>query len=512
MYKNPYQIFGVDENMSSYELRQLLLDYKIRAMGLNMLYAAYFTQVGPISMHIEKQSEVIEQILSKRYEFGLDFDQIPLAEDEIGDFLRRVSLSRKPVSEKDGQVSTTLAEDVKKRVELYTMSSFFTKEMQNRIESAIDVFDQDTNDPKDDSKMMDILLEIRYGELKIGIAKELAKRISENGLILSEEEFKKVMLNSAPYEQIKRIYGEIATKDKRDELIPELYVMKNMSDMSGVTVVSDDTVKHLIDKEHKYTSEYFDNLSARLSSSKYRNSGPTLENQNHDYAWGMVLDNPKIILDNEPVDTPIFKGRIKVENLGSFTEKSLFKRSKYSRESDVKARQRARMRERSSFLSRLRMKHDDEGKAETPQTMRQQFYLHEAKKTMVDNIWRVTKRSIDGKTSTYIIFTPLEYLGSRDSKLFDFVKNIYLSDYMLDIAMQNGGYAGRIHKDNEGFSISNRYNQEEIASAVLFRNGQRGDIFDCRDRGSKVSHSGKTVDDFMDLINSRKRGERVRDE
>lgn len=512
MYKNPYQIFGIDDSISAYELRKILLEYKAMAMGLNMLYAAYFKPIGPISAHIENQSEIVEQILSKRYEFGLDFNQIPLTEYEIGDFLRRVTQFRKGTSKNDGQLSTISSEDVKKRVEMYTVSSFFTREMQSRIEKAIEVFDKDSNDPKDDSKMMDMLIELRYGEFKIGIARELAKRISENGLFVSEQEFKNLMMNSTSYEHLKKIYEQIATKDKRDELVPELYVMKNMSDMSGVMIISDDTVKHLLDKENKYASEYFADLSARLGSSKYRNSVPALENQNHDYAWGIVLQEPKTMLDNEIVDTPIFKGRIKVEKLGSFTEKSLFSKSKYARETDIVSRKKAKSAKKRGILSRLRMKRGDGDDSNSPQTMKEQFYLHEAKKTMVDNIWRVTKTELDGKTATYIIFTPLEYLGSRGSELLEFVKNIYLSDYMLGIAMQNGGYAGRIHKDDGGFSISTRYNQEEIASAVLFRNGQRGDILDCRDRRSKAKHSNKTEQDFMDLINPRKRGERIRNE
>lgn len=384
--------------------------------------------------------------------------------------------------------------------------------MENKIDEAIDAFDHDTNDPKDDSRMMNVLLEIRYGELKISIAKELAKRVSENGLIIDEQQFHNLMLTSSPYEQIKRIYEQVATKEKRDELIPELYVRKNMSDMSEVMIIGEDAVKRLVDKEHRYSAEYFNDLAARLDGTKDRISEPVLENQNHDYAWGMVLDAPQVVMDNEPIDTPIFKGRIKVEKLGSFTEKSLFKKSKYAREIDTRARQRAKVRTKTGFLSRLRMKHGDEDRSETPQTMREQFYLHEAKKTCLDNIWRVTKTGIDGKMASYIIFTPLEYLGSRGSELFDFVKNIYLSDYMLNIAMQNGGYAGRVHKNDDGFSISTIYNQEEIASAVLFRHGQRGDIYDCRNREKKVRHPDKTVEDFMGLVNSKKRGERIRNE
>lgn len=133
MYKNPYQIFGVDENMDAYELRKILLDYKIGAMRLNTLYRGCFTQVGPISMHNPNRKETVEQILGKRYELGLEFNQIPLGEDEIGDFLTIVTKFRRQAPESEGQASTIFAEDVKKRIEMYAMSAFLRKKWKTKL-------------------------------------------------------------------------------------------------------------------------------------------------------------------------------------------------------------------------------------------------------------------------------------------------------------------------------------------------------------------------------------------
>lgn len=476
MYTNPYQIFGIDDNINPLELRQILRDYQIRAVAFNKLYDSYIIKFNGVTAHATKQSQLVEQLLSRRYEFGLDFEQIPLGTEEIRDFLNRALIAQKKYTG-ESEVSTITMEEARKRVDTLGLSLLYVRDIDKLASEAINAFD---DNQENTSQMMDAVLKIRYGELKIDIAKELAKRASSEGVVLDENSFWDLMVTSSPYKQLKSIYEQVATKDKRDELIPEIYVKKNMSDMSEVTVIGTDTIRHLLEKEHKYANEYFYDIVERFEGIKDR-SEPALRNQNHDYAWGMVLDTPKVIIDNEPVNTPIFQGRIRVERLGSFTEKSLFARNKYAREVAIRMRRRAKAPKQRGFLSRLTMKHGDEKDSDVPQTMREHFYLHEARKTMVDNIWKVTKTDKNGIASTYIIFTPLEYLGIRGSELLEFVKNIYLSDYMLDIAMRNGGYAGRVQAEDDGFSISTKFCHEEIASAVLFRNGQKGDIYDCRE-------------------------------
>ena len=54
--------------------------------------------------------------------------------------------------------------------------------------------------------------------------------------------------------------------------------------------------------------------------------------------------------------------------------------------------------------------------------------------------------------------------------------NIYFSDYMLDIAEKNGGFAGNIERDGNGLSISTAYSQDEIASAILYQSGAMGRV------------------------------------
>lgn len=132
MYSNPYQIFGIDETMEAYELRRILLNYKADAMKLKMLYSAYFNKVGNITMHCDNKSQLVEQLLSKRYDFGMDFGMIPLGADEISDFLKRVIDYRANPAKSDA-LSTITAEDVEKRVEMFTSSLWLVGEMETKI-------------------------------------------------------------------------------------------------------------------------------------------------------------------------------------------------------------------------------------------------------------------------------------------------------------------------------------------------------------------------------------------
>ena len=508
MYKNPYQIFGVDCDIEPYSLRRMLLDYKASAMALSTLYSTYFNKIGPVAKR-GNQNERVEQLLSQRYKFGLDFSQIPLTADEMGEFFRVIRKSNAEAAKQNRELRAYRApEEIVEMKDMYMLSVFYVGDLQRKIEQAITAFDDDTNDPKDTSKMMDVLLSIKLDEIKAGIARVIAKRISENGIICSEEEFKETLMSSTPYNQINKIYGQIATKEKRDELIPEIYVANNMANPHNFITISEERVSRIVEREHAYVQEFFNDIVSRFEGDG--KDEPSLENQNHDYAWGIVLTPPRILIDNDTVDTPIFKGKIKVEKLGSFTEKSLFMKNKYSREVDLTRRSRANLKREQGLFSRLKMQRARNEKE--PKTMREYFYRHEAKKSLVDNIWRVTKTGIDGRANTYIIFTPLEYPGNRGSELYDFVKNIYLSDYMLNIAMQNGGYAGKIIREEDGFSVSNKYEEEEISTAILFKNGQQGDILDCREAGKKKRYENNNMHDFMDLISSRKRGERSKDE
>ena len=240
-------------------------------------------------------------------------------------------------------------------------------------------------------------------------------------------------------------------------------------------------------------------------SSEYRDPDERFEkqmteNQNHDYGWGIVLTTPRKIMDNEPVNTPIFKGRITVEHLGAFSEHSLFRKRKYARERAIMVRERAKTKH-GIFKKKLEKKPEQK-------VIREYYYKNEACKILKDDILRITKTDTQGKTSTDIIFSPVTEFGKRGSSLSEFIKNVYLSDYMLDIAKQNGGYAGRIIKNDYGYYVSNAYNFEEIGSAILFQNDQKGDILDNRNPEKRKKYTDVTKGKFLELINQERKRER----
>ena len=75
---------------------------------------------------------------------------------------------------------------------------------------------------------------------------------------------------------------------------------------------------------------------------------------------------------------------------------------------------------------------------------------------------------------------------------------------MLGLARTNGGYAGRIEKAPAGseqkYFISNKYNHDEIASAVLFSYGAPGKILDKRKPGQSRRYDPANKDTLNKLI------------
>lgn len=505
MYKNPYQIFNVDPLMSEKELKRIITDYKDKFSKLKLLYGSYFFDVSAVRMKYNS-NQMIEFLLGKRYKYGLDLSKTYLEDYELEDFLTNAQCFRGEDDNVDPALKSVLKHDAGSRQEMHTISTFVVADFERKASKALETYEK----TKDPSLMMDLLLEIKLADKKAEIAEELAKRFSESSIICSDSDFSEALMQSASYLQILQIYDQIKTKDKRDEFIPEIYVMKHMSDSSQLEVISPENVQRLLDNEDAYISEYFDNITSRWREKK--DVTPIkMENPNHDYAWGIVLKEPQILMKDESVNTPVFKGKITVEDLGSFTEETLFRKRKYFREHDLGIAKKAKPpKEKKGLFHRLTMKQSRQPEEER-RTMREYFYVHEAAKIMHDSIWRVTKTDIDGKMRTSIIFTPVSYSGMRGSELFDFIKNIYLSDYMLNMAEQNGGYAGRIEKSDDGFSVSNKYNYEEIASAILFQNDRAGTILDCRDGDRKQKLPNARKSDFLNLIEppKRRREERI---
>jgi hypothetical protein len=524
------QVYDMINNVNGKDLSEELLKYKSEIVNIYNLYNRYFKDVGATLSTNQSLSnkEQLEDLIARRYEFALDLDGTFLKENEIEEVLGKIASikvksstedspkttmpkeerntrneteevldkiasDRVASSEKNNPESTMSKEEKNKRLKLYGNSINLIRREKESVEKALESY----NKNKSMDLMIDVKMKLWYTENLLEISSNIAKKLSENGTVQSREEFLQTLRSSQPYEQLNQIYEQLRTQEKRDELKPETYVRNNMADDTEFDVISDETIKSILDKEESYLSEYKNNLSAMESNPDVAEEKQLAQNQNHDYAWGIVLTDPKKIITNQVVDSPTFKGTISVENLGAFAEYSLFRKRQYERENQVKLRERAKISEKlEKIVKKLTQKGSDDEKYES-KTMRQYYY--EASKTLYNNILRVTKTDRQGKTSESIIFSPIEYTELGSSKLTEFINNVYLSDYMLDVAKKNGGYAGRIIKNADGYLVSNKYNSEEIASAILFQSGQEGNILDHR-KGNNKKYTNVKKENFLELI------------
>lgn len=521
MVANSFPTFDINPLITGLELEQVLYNYKREMSKLHSKYSDYFSKLSKLGTTMNLGQKV-ETLLSIRFALGLALDRIVMGKDEV-DVLESLTKKDKETEEQTKKSKVSLQLEDKElnpqketlRTEgiteeqkegynrMYMISTVELNDTIQKIDTARHEYFKDTHEPRDISKMLDVLIEIKYKEKILELAAMLAQTMRDTKRDYTEEQFKEALITSKPYAQLTQLYNEINTQDKRNMLIPEIYVNSNMSNTRELTIGKPERIKQLIQREESYELQHRENYR-RVSKdpSLIEKEGIPI-NQNHDYSWGIVLQQPQYMFYNEPVDTPIFKGHITVERLGAFSELSLFRKKRIEYEIQKNIAQKAEVKKKTDFVSKLKMK---KGKADDKsKTMRMHFYRHEASKELMDNLLRVTKVDTDGRISTRIIISPVQYTGNEGSKYREFLKNVYFSDYVLDVATSNGGYAGRVENTPTGFYVSNRYGDEQIASAVLFSSGKTGVILDNRDRRNKVKYSDATKDTLLELLNSRGR-------
>jgi hypothetical protein len=506
---NQNTVSNMVNDLNGKVLKDNLLEYKSKIERIYNLYISYFKSVGLKTTGISlSDNEQIENLMARRYEFGLNLDKTFLDENETEEVLSKIATLREKAILEGGTKPIMPKKEKDDRLEMFYSSYHIARKDKANIEKALDTY----NRTGDINPMIDIYMRMLYVQKLVVISNSIAENLSKNGIVQSKDEFLQTLRSSKPYEQLNKVYEQFETKEKREELLPETYIMKNMSDTTQLDTISEETKQRLLDKENSYLSEYLKNLSTMLSNPSEAKDKQLAENQNHDFAWGIVLTDPVDIMKDETVNSPIFKGKITVEKIGAFSEYSLFRKRQREREYQVKVRKDAKIKGNiGKTIQKLTSKKDDDEKDSKYQykTMRHYFYEHEACKTLSDDILRVTKTNERGEKSESIIFSPMEYTGLRSSNLNEFVKNVYLSDYMLDIAEKNGGYAGRIMKNANGYFVSNKYNYEEIASAVLFQSGQEGNILDNRNGENKRRYTKVKKETFLELIKQKRKEKEI---
>lgn len=494
--KQPFAVLGISPLMPRKELEDTIEAYLNQIVELNEAYALNSFKLGTSYRMKSFGNKKVEDLLSKRYVYGLDLSQDVLGKDEVREFTKELEHKKNDtdnVSNKKYQIN-----DI--RLEMYIISALEILEMKGKVERAKQAYSEN---PNDISPLMDVLVEIKYKEKLIAMANALAQNLSEHGIAYTEQEFKETLINLEQYKRLEENYRQIKTREGRKQFIPEEYIQSQMYRSDYISTISQKDVKRLLTNEAKYFRQHIEEQEMIINNPELEEKLQIAINQDHDYSWGIVLQKPTYMLHNEPIDNPIFQGKISVEVLGYISEESLFRKRKYEQEVHTKSAKSSAVK-RESKLSRLIMGRNELDTPAKSRTMRSYYYKNEATKTLGDYVLRVTKYDTSGQKSEHIIFSPVTYTGNESPEYLEFLKNVYFSDLMLGLARTNGGYAGRIERAPAGreqkYFISNKYNHDEIASAVLFSYGAPGKILDKRKPGQSRRYDPANKDTLNKLI------------
>ena len=388
--------------------------------------------------------------------------------------------------------------DIKKEIEIeensqgyegkFDKRSFYTNvilSQQQRLSLAYERYNRvlenyrkNTNSAEAIRDLEDLYMKMKYEDAIIKLSPEIAAR---SGRISDpkerREEFIKQLTNHKEYLRLKEAYETISTPRKRQDLDPKLYVVARLGRPELLKVASPKFKEEIISKEREYREQYLEQIAKNPTEDDKESQIP--ENQNHEYGWGIILDKPSYILQDKRIENSDFEGKLSVKHLGFFSAESLYSKKKLLREKHEKTKiYGTKIRDNGiEYNGRLKLKKRFPN-LDVPENMRQYYYRYDSTYQSYMNIYLVSKTDINGKVREDIVFSPVKKSDFDTKYPENFLTNVYFSNFALDIAKQNGGFAGSIEKDSNGLSISTVYNKEEIASALLYQSGTMGKITD----------------------------------
>lgn len=492
--ENPFQTLGVD----FFSREKIDLEVEILEKRLEELLKIRAIHEERFREHLVRgmsrysiSGNTLEASLNERFILGLPTDKKFFDAEEIkflSDKIEHLKSEEKQTPDKIQEERTINQSLVEQSGKLRIDIKEYTR--------ALEAYRNNPNSKEALEDVIDLYIKTRFEQAVIDLSQEISKGLPPVKNVGKYQTLELALITNPRYKELLGAYNKISTPEARKELVPEIYVLNRNADTSGIVTIPDKEVDRLLEQEEKYYQEWIED----------RAKGNFPKNQNHEHAWGIVLTKPSFLMKDEPIDTPIFQGKISVECIGNFTEASLFKKVKNTNQkvSERRARTTIRKPQRLKLVNPMK-------KPKEEVSMRDRYYEYKASKLLYDSIYRVTKTDNKGITTTSIVFSPLTLSNiSHGDVNRDFIKNVYFSDYMLDLAKQNGGYAGQIIESSKGVSISNAYSQDEIAAAILFDHGIKGSIVDNRGK-DKVQYNNVTRRDFLRILNIGER-EKTRDE
>ena len=527
---NPFSLLGIDDKRIDIETAVAALEEKIAELNVlegfykenfrKRYFAFYSNNLYAIR---KSKDDDIRDFYEERYMLELPLDKKYFTEQEFyavveqsQRFDRKAIEIEREIEELNGKKTPEAQKQIKElrdkadfyktRAKIFNQSvkeqSTTIREEKNKITQILGLYKSNPNDSYARARIEDLYVRLKFEKAFKNLSLQSPIDVKNHKV------FREALESHSGYRSLIDAYNKVATVEAREDLVSELYVTKRIANPVGA--ISETEARKITIAEAKYHSEFVDDL---LKSEQQREMEQAAENQNHKYGWGIILTNPFYLLKDEPIDTPVFKGKITVEDIGRFTEESFFRKVKMKNEQRNRRRKNTEIKGVKKaifeFLGRtfeLSSRKKDSDEVENEMYMRDYYYSYRATKRLYDEIYKVTKTDSEGRARTQIVFSPITQQSLGKDVSVDFLKNVYFSDYMLDLAKQNGGYAGEVFPaKNGGYNIYNYHPncQEQIGATILFDRGFKGSISDRRD-GRKDEYLKATKDDFLKLLSRKK--------
>lgn len=475
--KDPFEILGIEPGITQDDI---IKEFDERIKKLEELCKIYDEKVriaarDGISYRgsIRRLSHAtIEEALSERFACGITPNSKFLSPEELDKVYKKIKDSAKLNKEKSPSA-------------LYNANVFSAQlqRMGNTITEIRDVekaFLARRHNPKAIEDLQDLYIRLRFedavSQIGPGIASISPRFFDEEK---DEKAFTTALSVNPRYLDLREAYEKIATKHARADAVPELFITSRLGNPELLKIANPAWKELIVKREQDYYDEYLRELANNFGTSpREKFERGVAENQNHDYRWGVVLDKPTPMMQGIQVKNSDFTGRISVQHMGYMTSETMFRKSIALREKHEKITSYAVPvnvdgKERIFHLRR----HVPNPKV--PEYMRDYYYKHQATMYAYNNIYKVTKTDEHGVSREDIVFSPVEKDEFGTKYPMEFLSNVYFSNYMLDIAKENGGFNGVIVESPKGsLSISTVDNRTDIAVGVLYQSNSMGSLVD----------------------------------
>lgn len=472
--KNPFIILGIDERVTDLDV---VKDVEGRINSIQAIKEDCEKIFRNSQKAVQYRGRAknffrneIEEDLAEKFACQIAPDSKFMNSEELSSIIEKIN------SEGKGDIKDTFYSNA-------VMSQMIKiEDCQRRYQKIIDEYKKNPQDEKAKEALENLYISLKYEDSVAEIGSYIARRTPRTfNVEVDKDAYAQNMKNSTEYLEIKEAYEKIGTQKARNDLIPELYVTSRLGNPNLLESAEPEWKEYILNREQEYFFKFVDDMGASQQEAKERKIA---ENQDHDYGWGIVIDTPSMVMKGIEVDNSDFQGRISVEHLGYFSSESLFNKRKLLRDKHENieiSKQPIKMNGEQMMLTLK--KHSPQ--KNIPKNMREYYYRNVATMQLFNNIYKVSKTNYQGIKREDIVFSPVGKEELLNKYPEEFLTNVYFSNYALDIAKENGGFAGAIVNTPNGLSISTVYNKAEIASSILYQADTEGRIMDLSGKGSR---------------------------